>query len=253
MSSNLGYRVAFSSHSFCFICKWPNKFVKLRKVKSSSIKYALSEHKTIIKSGTRCCEFHLNESGLIKIDQFNLIPTIPLHKRKARLSDLKLDFNVNVFDHFEETYYLDDKRCQEITGWTKEKFLEFCNIIKSPNFHKKVSKEQLVALYRFWLRKGLDEFVLSKMFSKNISQQKISKYLSQIRKAIYRDFVPLFLGSTKERSFYLNHNNIMATKLHDLSEDVLVIIVDGTYCRLQKSANNEFQYSCWSNKKKSFI
>ena len=41
----------------------------------------------------------------------------------------------------------------------------------------------------------------------------------------------------------------MTTKLHVLDNDNLAIFVDATYCRLEKSANNQFQYNCWSGQK----
>ena len=37
--------------------------------------------------------------------------------------------------------------------------------------------------------------------------------------------------------------------LHDFEDDSLAIIADGTYTRLEKSANNEFQYSSYSSQK----
>jgi hypothetical protein len=112
--------------------------------------------------------------------------------------------------------------------------------------------EQLIALYRYWLRKGLDQSSLA-MFQTNKSQNQISHYLAQIRVAINKDFVPFFLGSTKNREFYLAHNNITTNILHDLKKKDLAIIVDSTYTRLEKSANNQFQYNCWSQQKMDLL
>ena len=253
MSEEKNYRIAFSSHSFCFICKWPNKYVKLHKVKQTSIDYALREFNLIIKKGARCCEFHLNDKMQIKIDQFHLIPTTTRKNPKFRVTDFNFNQYSYVFELFNDLYYLDEKTCEEITGWSKEKFIEFCGFIKSIHNTKTRTKEQLIALYRFWLRKGLNENILARMFGKDISQQKISYYLSRIRDAINKDFVPQFLGTNKERKFYLEHNNLTASKLYNISDDVLVIVVDGTYCRIEKSANNQFQYSSWSEQKKDLL
>lgn len=35
-----------------------------------------------------------------------------------------------------------------------------------------------------------------------------------------------------------------------MSDDDLAIIADGTYCRIEKSSNNTFQYNIWSEQKK---
>ena len=41
----------------------------------------------------------------------------------------------------------------------------------------------------------------------------------------------------------------MTQSLHDLEEDVLVLVADGTSCKIQKSSNNEFQYRTYSMQK----
>ena len=84
------------------------------------------------------------------------------------------------------------------------------------------------------------------MLKSNTTQQQISHYLSQIREAINRDFVPLFLGANKGKQFFLQHNTESVKILHELQNDELAIIVDGTYTRLEKSSNNDFQYVSYS-------
>ncbi len=87
------------------------------------------------------------------------------------------------------------------------------------------------------------------MYRNSTSQQKISDYLRQIRIAIYKDFVPFYLGANKDRKFYLTHNNLTTNILHDLEKDHLAIVCDASYTRLEKSSNNSFQYGCWSQQK----
>ena len=41
----------------------------------------------------------------------------------------------------------------------------------------------------------------------------------------------------------------MTHKLHDLLTDHLVIVADGTYCKIEKSKNNDFQYKTYSKQK----
>ena len=87
------------------------------------------------------------------------------------------------------------------------------------------------------------------MFKSNTSQQQISHYLAQIRKAMNEEVVPLFLGANKSKKFFLNHNTESVKVLHNLQDDVLAIVVDGTYTRLEKSSNNDFQYVTYSMQK----
>ena len=111
------------------------------------------------------------------------------------------------------------------------------------------SKEQLIALYRYWHRTGMHQKDLAFLFGNNTTQRKIFWFLSQIRIAIYKDFVHDFLGAHKNREFYLGFNTNMTQNLHELQPDVLVLIADGTSCRIQKSNNNEFQYLTYSMQK----
>ncbi|CAF1002651.1 unnamed protein product [Brachionus calyciflorus] len=45
----------------------------------------------------------------------------------------------------------------------------------------------------------------------------------------------------------------MVINFFDLESDDLAVVIDGTYTRLEKSANNKFQYSCWSGQKKDLL
>jgi hypothetical protein len=162
-------------------------------------------------------------------------------------------YEKSFFENFKNINNLEEKECFRITGWSKKKFIQFSRFITSINDTGGRTKEQLIALYRYWLRKGIDQYTLSRLFKNNVSQNQISHYLSQIRSAIYKDFVPFFLGSNKPREFYLRHNNSTTIELYDLKNDDLVIIVDATYTRLEKSSNNEFQYNCWSEQKNDLL
>ena len=159
-----------------------------------------------------------------------------------------------MFDHFCDINKLNEEHYFKVTGWSKKQFIEFCSFISSLNETSRRTKEQLIALYRYWLRKGLDQFTLSALFGCAKTQSQISKYLDQVRRAIYKDFVPFFLGAkSRTREFVLQHNNIMAKALYDLPNDCLVIVVDGTYCRFEKSIINQFQYNCWSEQKMDLL
>jgi len=87
----------------------------------------------------------------------------------------------------------------------------------------------------------------------NQRQRLISDYLQQIRVAINNEFVPYFLGATKSRQFFVAHNNTTTKILHELDDDDLAVVVDATYTRLEKSSNNSFQYSSWSQQKKDLL
>jgi hypothetical protein len=143
---------------------------------------------------------------------------------------------------------LEDQYCLKITGWTKTQLNQFSSYLKL-NDNKFRTKLELIAIYRYWLRKGIDQSSLS-MFKNETNQQDISRYLGSARVAINRDFVPFFLGAeNKTREFFVSHNTVSVNELFQL-RNKLAIVVDGSYIRIEKSLNNNFQYLTYSEQKK---
>ena len=241
--------IAFSSYKACFICREKNR--SLHRVKKPDIVYAYVNHKIYIKHHARVCDAHFDENKLIKKDEFHRMPT----KKKIfdpetiNMFDLLCQNASTVFEKFKDIKFLEDGHCRSITGWSKNNFLRFSKYITSIKNNMHRTKEQLIALYRYWLHTGMSQKDLSYSFGPNTNQRNISHYLNQIRLAIYKDFVPKFLGSNNDRQFFLKFNTVMTHNLHDLEDDVLVLIADGTSCKIQKSSNNEFQYKTYSMQK----
>lgn len=227
---------SISSHSICFICKRTTPYANLKKVKQNSVKNVYLTCKIYIPLHARCCRRHLNEHLEIRPEEYYKIQS-SLKEQKAEIILMLDSFLLQkkgIFDNFNNINELTEDECFKITGWNKNQFIQFSNLITSVYDTEKRSKEQLIALYRYWLRKGIDQFSLSKLYNNDKSQQQISHYLSQIRAAIYKDFVPLFLGAKKPRKFFINHSNVTTKHLHDLKDDDLAIVADGTYTRLER-------------------
>ena len=222
---------ASSYHSQCFICKRKKSSSRrLLSIKKESVILAYLKHKILIKLHARCCSNHLDENGLIFPELFQTIPTKAKNYDKQTfimIDSFKKLNSINVFDKFKDITKLTESHCFNITRWTKDQFLRFSNYISSTYRTKGRTKEELIAIYRYWLRRGLDQCSLA-MFKNKTSQQQISNYLSQIRVAINKDFVPYFLGvKNRSREFFLKHNNITVSELYQLNEDELAIVVDG--------------------------
>lgn len=249
-------KTTFSAHHKCFVCNRKHTTKnRLKNVCKESLIQSYKKHRIFIKKDSRCCKKHLDNNGLLKTEIYESLKTKYEYfdPQSFKIISELLKKEKTVFEKFEDIDTLDENDCIKITGWTKEFFVRFSKFISSIYNTDGRTKEQLIALYRYWLRKGLDQTSLALLFGKNTSQTQISHYLSQIREAIYKDFVPYFLGCNKDRKFFLNHNNEMVKNLFDLKSDDLVIVIDGTYTRLEKSANNQFQYSCWSSQKKDSL
>ena len=250
-------RTALASHKKCLFC---NERKRLHVVKPETIMSAYLNHGIIIKIGSRCCDTHLDANRLVQTEAFNQIHT----KDKMYSKDLKLVLDSclqtsqkiqmllkdssGIFDKFKDMATLDENLCIKITGWNKVQFNNFSNFITRIRDTCGRTKDQLIAIYRYWLSKGIDQCTLA-MLKSNTSQQQVSHYLAQIRVAMNEEIVPLFLGTRNGREFFLNHNTDSVKELHQLEDDVLVVIIDGTYTRLEKSSNNEFQYLSYSMQK----
>lgn len=246
-------KTAFSSHTCCFICR--NARVRLHKIQKESIIKAYLNYRILIKQDTRCCQNHLDQYGQLLMNEYDNIPTRLLLFNE--LDNISIDYLVNsnksgIFDKFKNIGALDESLCKKITGWNRAEFMNFSKYIMSVRDSNGRTKEQLIAIYRFWLRKGCDQFTLSQL-KDNSTQQQMSHYLEQIRNAILKDFVPHFIGTRKNRDFYIKHNTPMSVELYGLKDDDLIIVCDGTYTPIEKSANNDFQYKSYSSQKKDLL
>ena len=93
-----------------------------------------------------------------------------------------------------------EKLCKEITGWNRAEFDKFSQYVIFVRDTSGRTKEELIAIYRYWLMKGLDTSTLA-LLRCNTSQQQISFSLAQIREALNKNIVPEFLGADKGKEF----------------------------------------------------
>ena len=246
---------AYSSHRACMICR--QRDVSLRRVNPRDIIYAYMQYGIFIQNGTRVCTDHLKpDNMLIKRDNFAQIQTIARPQTIENIVALAnkcilVAKKTTMFADFRDIKYLDDLQCIKVTGWSKNELIQFSSHVLGINDTALRTKYQLIALYRYWLRTGIDQTSLASLFGENTKQWQISDFLDEIRTAIYKHFVPKYLGASKEREFYLKFNTMMASRINNqaLPSDNLILVADGTYHKIEKSANNEMQYKIYSSQK----
>ena len=244
-------KTAYSSHKKCLIC---GQRTNLRQIKLDSIVYAWSKHKILIKHHDRTCCRHIDSNGLILHDWFTRIRTREINygiETIRRMDFLSSSSSCMILEKFKNIDTLTDEHCLKITGWKKEEFKKFSKYITTINSTSGRTKDELIALYRYWLLNGLNQKIIA--LFKNCSQQDVSRYLNQIRVAINNEFVPFFLGANRSRKFYLNHTSQLVKSLYVLRKKDLAVVADGTYCRCEKSNNNNFQYNTYSGQKKDSL
>ena len=249
--------VAKSHHGKCFICGRMRRFNnKLKIINTASLGYAYSHHnRLILKSHARACSMHLDANGNIKQDQYLLrgfkTKSRPFYRETVLMFDSIKYHNENngIFDHFKDMAFLDDQHCIDITGWSKPIFTDFVSYLTDLKTTDRRTKEELVAIYRYWLRNGLTQTCIC-LYRKNTSQQSIAVYLDITRVSINKYFVPFFLGSHKGRDFFNKHLTGSSKILYSMEkDDDLCFIADGTYLRCKKSRNHKFQYDSFSTHK----
>ena len=224
--------MAISSHKKCFVCNRKDSSRKLHRINEGSIYIAYKKYKIIINKSARCCRIHMDEYFNLNSDQYDFIKTTSI-KDQNFYTDITSIQNSSsgIFQDFRDVVTLGEEKCLLITGWCKKDFIRFCKYITSLNDSNGRTLEECVAIYRYWLRKGIDQTSLA--YTKtNTSQQHISHYLRQTRIAIMKDFVSFWLGASKSREFFCSHKNDSVISLHDLGPNDLVLIADGTYLRV---------------------
>jgi hypothetical protein len=194
----------------------------LRIVLQNSISYALVRYNILIPEGVRACSRHF-ENNKLKDQEYRNLPTrtefVEARIIKSMISSAKLNLQcirneeeiINrpkyepLFEPFRNVATLTDDYCREITGWSKIDFLRFSKYIKNlERDTKNRTKDMMIAMYRYWLKKAIDQKTLS-FLKLDSSQQQVSYELYQIRKNIADNFTPHFLGKKlqgKSRFFF---------------------------------------------------
>ena len=81
---------------------------------------------------------------------------------------------IGLFDKFKNIASLEESFCVIITAWTRQQFQSFASYITCLRDTAGRTKEQLIAIYRYWLSKGIDQSTLS-MLKSNTTQQQMTR------------------------------------------------------------------------------
>ena len=104
-----------------------------------------------------------------------------------------------------------------------------------------------LAVFLAKMRLGISNRVLATLFHLK-NKRGASRIIHEVTDALLKDFVPYHLGFQHiERETVLNHHQTnIASQLMADKDDQVIIVMDGTYLYVQKSANNEFQRRSFS-------
>jgi hypothetical protein len=68
-----------------------------------------------------------------------------------------LEHSSGVLDKFKDMALLENDFSYKITGWNKVQFMSFSRLITRVRDTCGRTKEQLIAIYKYWLSKGIDQ------------------------------------------------------------------------------------------------
>ena len=114
------------------------------------------------------------------------------------------------------------------------------------------TKIQALVVYLFWLKTGLDQAMVATHFEIE-SHFEISKIIAQVRIGL-KNFVKENIGAAHlTRQQWLENNSKIAQELFAINKNQFIATGDGTYCEIQRSANNRFQRKTYSVQKKKHL
>lgn len=145
---------------------------------------------------------------------------------------------------FENINAIDDNELHFWTGVTKEQFNSFLQL--TPSLHNRNDKPATtLGIYLTKIRTGEPDERLATKFK--MSRRTLERKIKIARECLTQDFVPHFLGldhTTREE--VVARNLSIPSHIFGGDQNTVILVVDGTYLNVQKSANFLFQRITYS-------
>ncbi|CAF3381748.1 unnamed protein product [Rotaria socialis] len=262
------YRLT-KSQKYCGVCDAVFDVKRNRSIEiNSSIRlYTLLEHDIYIENKTRCCSKHVSNDSLkvesiesIKqnkarhctihreelIDIFNDMKN-ELRKNCSKINELVKNPPLNFDD---AKVCLPEKAYQVLMGITRDQFDDLCSHIPRSKLRTSDlrTSRTAIAMLLVKLRLGISHETLCTLFGLENKRQ-VSRILDSANIALKQHFVPKYLGFN-----HITREEILKEHTRPLAQQLLanndpnkaIIILDGTYVYIQKSANNLLQRRTYS-------
>ena len=158
----------------------------------------------------------------------------------------------SLFKRFYDFGSIDDIMSKRNTNFDRQQLIEIASNLKTMRNSPSRTVIQALAIYLFWLKTGLDQNMVATHFDID-SQFEISRIIAQVRVA-FKDFVKENLGVKHlTRDQWLLNNSKIAHELFATRSNQFIGVADGTYCEVERSANNKFQRKTYSGQKKKHL
>lgn len=245
---SLPFSCTSRGHSSCCLCKRPGP--KLVVVPVDVRHRLFISHEVIIPAGSRCCQNHLQRN----IEDVNLTSTTTTLNRYLitqliRFLRSEVLRSERVRLNFESQSHLQDKDYIDLLGISKAAFEDMLKYVEArvkPTPSRTVRTS--LAIFLMKLRGGDSNRILSTLF--NISKSGIRRSIKSIRSALIEGtFVSENLGFqhvTREQIIHQHTRPLAQTLFGDTTRPQVILVLDGTYIYINKSANFKFQRQSFS-------
>lgn len=145
---------------------------------------------------------------------------------------------------FENINSIDDNELHFWTGVTKDQFNTFLHL--TPSLHNRTDRPATTfGIYLTKIRTGESDERLATKF--RMSRRTLERKIRLARECLTQDFVPHFLGLdhiTREEA--VARNLSIPSHIFGGDQNTIILVIDGTYLYVQKSANFLFQRITYS-------
>ncbi|CAF2624748.1 unnamed protein product [Rotaria sp. Silwood2] len=258
-----------NQHKTCSICgkNFSSKKISCQEINQSIRIQYLLDHNIYIPIGNRCCSSHnfdkavdiqsveqikKNKLNYCMIKRDELITILNEMKEELKNKDCKIHaLNQNPPLNFDDDEApMSDSNYHVLTGLTREQFNDLCSEIPPSALRDTDIRtpRTAIACLLVKLRLGLSHQALCTLFSVE-DKRKMSRILDSACTAIKRYFVPKHLGFShieRQKVIDIHTRPLAKILLGDNDPNKCIIILDGTYCYIQKSANNLLQRRTYS-------
>ncbi|CAF2529584.1 unnamed protein product [Rotaria sp. Silwood2] len=259
------------SHRSCIVCGLRDQPAKVLSKQQRMLIFI--KRGILIPNGCHCCHDHFynRQISFDALDRIRADQVDQLVCNADRLQEILNDFRLmlesqKTFDS-DDPYSLNDKDYYNITSLRKgrlninkissylilshafiDQFENVFTRVESMRNSKLRSIRVAIAIFCAKMRLGLSNHVLATMFHIH-SKRAVSRIVHQVNDTLLKDFVPAHLGfkHISRQSVLENHQAAIANALlTDNNQQVVVVVMNGTYLYLQKSADNELQRRTYS-------
>ena len=241
---------ATKSHRHCIICK---KATSRMVVVSAEERTRIFLEKGIyVKENSRCCRGHIVQGCLTAIAMSRLEASRD-HADLNRsdiidlLGRMRLAMKPSSRLDFDNPSSMTDEEYVYFTGLTKDQFAEVLTALKMLRNTSTRSTRTCLAILFVKLRTGLSNNILTVLFS--MKKHQIRRSIHAAKAAMMNEYVPVHLGfqHMSHESFVAGHTTPLARSLFSPEDhDAAILILDGTYIYIQKSAHYLFQRVSYS-------